>query len=198
MGICYGYARVSAKDQNEARQLHALKEFGVKLENIFLDKQTGSDFNRNSYKQLFRKLKKDDVLVIKSIDRLGRNYKEILKQWQYITNELGADIVVIDIPLLDTRCSDGNLTGVFISNLVLQILSYVAEVERENIKVRQREGIDLAIKKGVEFGRPKKMIPDNFLEIQQRFNNNELTSREAARLLFVSQSTFLRWNKKIG
>ena len=186
MGRYYGYARVSAKDQNESRQVHALQEFGVNPVNIFVDKQTGSDFNRNSYKLLLRKLKKGDCLVVKSIDRLGRNYKEILRQWDYIINGLAVDIVVLDIPLLDTRRSEGNLTGVFISNLVLQILSYVAEVERENIRMRQREGIDLARKNGVEFGRPKKEIPENFIEIQRKFKNNELSSREAARLLFVT------------
>lgn len=191
----YGYARVSSKDQNEARQIHALKEFGVNADNIFLDTQTGSDFNRRSYQKLLRKLKKDDVLVIKSIDRLGRNYREILNQWQYITNELDVDIIVIDMPLLNTTHDKNDLTGIFIADLVLQILSYVAEVERENTRQRQREGIELALENGVEFGRPKKEIPENFKEIQRQFRNKELTSREAAKLLFVSQTTFLRWNK---
>lgn len=196
MGKNYGYARVSSKDQNEARQIHALAEFGVEKRNIFLDKQSGTDFNRKQYKKMLRKLQKDDVMIIKSIDRLGRDYDEILEQWRYITKTLGADIVVLDMPLLDTRSKNGDLTGKFISDIVLQILSYVAQIERENTRQRQKEGIQLAKERGVTFGRPRKSIPDQFEEVKNMFCEGVLTSRQAAELLRVSQTTFLRWYKK--
>ena len=164
--IVYGYIRVSTKEQNEDRQRIALAEFSVPEENIFIDKLSGKDFNRPQYKKLMRKLRAGDSLVIKSIDRLGRNYEEILNQWRIITKEKKADIVVLDMPLLDTRQTGRDLTGTFVADLVLQILSYVAQTERENIKQRQKEGIAAAKLRGVQFGRPRKPIPDNFEQVK--------------------------------
>lgn len=160
----YGYVRVSAKDQNPERQLIALKELGITEKNIFLDMMSGQNFARPAYIKLLKHLKKGDVLFIKSIDRLGRNYGEILEQWRKITKEIGADIQVIDMPLLNTNSMNGDLTGVFISDLVLQILAYVAETERSFIKQRQAEGIAAAKSKGVHFGREKKQMPQEFQE----------------------------------
>lgn len=160
----YGYIRVSSREQNEDRQLIALKEVGIAEKNIFLDKQSGKDFNRPQYKRLIRKLKKDDLLYIKSIDRLGRNYEEILQQWRVLTKEKGVDIVVLDMPLLDTRRGK-DLMGTFLSDIVLQVLSFVAENERSNIRQRQAEGIAAAKARGVKFGRPSLPLPDNFYEI---------------------------------
>ena len=159
----YGYIRVSSKDQKEDRQQIALKEVGVELRNIYIDKQSGKDFNRPQYKKMLRKLKKDDLLYIKSIDRLGRNYKEILQQWRILTKEKGVDIVVLDMPLLDTRRGK-DLMGTFLSDIVLQVLSFVAENERTNIKQRQAEGIAAAKAQGIKFGRPPLPLPDNYLE----------------------------------
>ena len=189
----YGYVRVSTKDQNELRQLIALQRFGILEKNIYTDKQSGKDFNRKAYKALMRRLKLGDVMVVKSIDRLGRNYDEIIDQWRYITKTKAANIVVIDMPLLDTRSSDRDLTGTFISDIVLQILSYVAETERENIRQRQREGIEAAREKGKVFGRPKISIPKSFDAVYDRWRQGMIASREAAKQLRVSQSTFLRW-----
>lgn len=160
--IIYGYIRVSTKEQNEDRQRIALAEFPVPENHIFLDKLSGKDFERPQYKKLTKKLRPGDILVIKSIDRLGRNYEEILNQWRIITKEKRADIVVLDMPLLDTRQTGRDLTGTFVADLVLQILSYVAQTERENIKQRQKEGIAAAKLRGVQFGRPRKPLPDNF------------------------------------
>ena len=157
----YGYIRVSSKDQKEDRQQIALKEVGVDPQNIYVDKQSGKDFNRPQYKKMLRKLKKDDLLYIKSIDRLGRNYEEILQQWRILTKEKGVDIVVLDMPLLDTRRGK-DLMGTFLSDIVLQVLSFVAENERTNIKQRQAEGIAVAKAKGIKFGRPPLPLPDNF------------------------------------
>ncbi|SCJ52956.1 Putative transposon Tn552 DNA-invertase bin3 [uncultured Eubacterium sp.] len=189
----YGYIRVSTKDQNEDRQRIALAEFPVPKENIFMDKLSGKDFNRPQYKKLVRKLRKGDILVIKSIDRLGRNYEEILNQWRIITKEKMTDVVVLDMPLLDTRQTGRNLTGTFVADLVLQILSYVAQTERENIKQRQMEGIAAAKMRGVRFGRPRKNVPGSFYSIKSEWENKKVSSREAARRLGVSQDTFLRW-----
>lgn len=189
----YGYARVSSKDQNEARQIIALSQFPVKKENIYIDKFSGKDFDRPKYSELIKILKEQDILVIKEIDRLGRNYEEILEQWRVITKEIKADIVVLDMPLLDTRTRKENLTGTFIADLVLQILSYVAETERQSIKQRQREGIEAAKKRGVKFGRPCIPVPEEFYNLKEKWLNKKITSREAATTINVSQDTFLRW-----
>ena len=189
----YGYIRVSTKDQNEDRQKIALAQFPVPSENIFMDKLSGKDFNRPQYKRLVKKLRKGDMLVIKSIDRLGRNYEEILNQWRIITKEKMADVVVLDMPLLDTRQTGRHLTGTFVADLVLQILSYVAQTERENIKQRQMEGIAAAKMRGVRFGRPRKNVPGDFYSIKLEWEDKKVSSREAARRLGVSQDTFLRW-----
>ena len=189
----YGYVRVSTKEQCEDRQLIALRIFPVPEQNIFMDKLSGKDFNRPQYKKLLRKCKPGDVLVVKSIDRLGRNYDEILEQWRIITKERRMDIVVLDMPLLDTRQRGRDLTGTFVSDLVLQILSYVAQTERENIRQRQREGIAAAKLRGVRFGRPRKEVPSEFLQLKEDWENRRISSREAARKLGISQDTFLRW-----
>lgn len=189
----YGYVRVSTKEQCEDRQLIALKEFSVEKDNIFMDKLSGKDFNRPQYRKLLRKLKAGDLLIIKSIDRLGRDYDEIQNQWRIITKEIMADIVVIDMPLLDTRKSGKDLTGTFVADLVLQILSYVAQTERENIRQRQKEGIEAAKRRGVRFGRPRKPVPSNFIQLKDDWENKKITSRTAARELGISQDTFLRW-----
>ena len=176
----YGYIRVSSRDQNEDRQLIALKEVGVPQKNINLDKQSGKDFNRPQYKKLLRKIKKDDLLYIKSIDRLGRNYEEILEQWRVLTKEKGVDIVVLDMPLLDTRRGK-DLMGTFLSDIVLQVLSFVAENERSNIRQRQAEGITAAKARGIKFGRPPKPLPDNFHSCYQRWKQGEITGTQAAK-----------------
>ena len=191
----YGYVRVSSKDQCEDRQLLALKEFGIVERNIYTDKISGKNFNRPQYHRLMKKLKQGDVIVILSIDRLGRNNDEIQYQWRIITKEKQADIVVLDMPLLDTRKSQNNdLTGTFIADLVLQILAYVAQIERENIKQRQKEGIHAAKCRGVQFGRPRKNIPDNFDDVKGKWEKSEINSRQAAQILGISQNTFLRWS----
>lgn len=191
----YGYVRVSTKDQNEDRQMIAMLEFPVPEKNIIVEKQSGKDFNRPRYRRLIRKMKKGDLLVIKSIDRLGRNYEEIIQQWRYLTKEKGIDIVVLDMALLDTR-EGKDLTGTLIADLVLQLLSYVAQTERENIRQRQKEGIQAAKRKGVQFGRPKIPVPDQFNELKQQWKNNEISSQQAASQLGVSHETFLRWCKR--
>lgn len=193
MAKVYGYVRVSTKDQCEDRQIIALKEFGVPGENILMDKISGKDFNRPKYRQLIRKLHAGDLLVVKSIDRLGRNYEEILEQWRTVTKEKQVDVVVIDMPLLDTRKAGNDLTGTFVADLVLQILSYVAQTERENIRQRQMEGIAAARMRGVRFGRPRKQVPDNFEQLKEAWVNKKTTSRKAAKDLGVAQDTFLRW-----
>ena len=193
MAKMYGYVRVSTKDQCEDRQVIALKEFGVPGENILMDKISGKDFNRPKYRQLIRKLHAGDLLVVKSIDRLGRNYEEILEQWRTVTKEKQVDVVVIDMPLLDTRKAGNDLTGTLVADLVLQILSYVAQTERENIRQRQMEGIAAAMMRGVRFGRPRKQVPDNFEQLKEAWVNKKTTSRKAAKDLGVAQDTFLRW-----
>ena len=189
MGNIYGYVRVSTKEQNEDRQLIALHEVGVPQKNIYMDKQSGKDFNRPQYKKLLKKIKPGDLLYIKSIDRLGRNYEEIQNQWRIITKEKNADIYVIDMPLLDTRRGK-DLLGTFISDLVLQLLSFVAENERTNIKQRQAEGIAAAIAKGIRFGRPPKPLPDNFHDAYQRWKQGEITGTAAAKECGMPLSTF--------
>ena len=190
----YGYIRVSTKEQNEDRQVDALKAYEIPQKNVFMDKQSGKDFERPAYQQLIRKLKKGDVLIIKSIDRLGRNYDEIIEQWRVITKQVDVDIVVIDMPLLDTRVGK-DLTGKFVADLVLQILSYVAQTEREAIRQRQAEGIAAAKARGVKFGRPRIPLPSDFHVVSELYRRQMITSRESARMLSVSQDTFLRWNK---
>ena len=192
----FAYVRVSSRDQNEDRQLIAMQEFGVPKTHIYTDKQSCKDFDRPSYQRLMRRLKPGDLLVIKSIDRLGRNYDEIIQQWREITKRKQVDIAVLDMPLLNTRQGDRDLTGVFISDLVLQILSYVAQTERENIRQRQREGIDAAKRKGVAFGRPRKPIPPDFPLLKRQWQGGSISSREAAKRLGVSQDTFLRWTRE--
>ena len=189
MGNIYGYVRVSTKEQNEERQLIALHEVGVLQKNIYMDKQSGKDFNRPQYKKLLKKIKPGDLLYIKSIDRLGRNYEEIQNQWRIITKEKNADIYVIDMPLLDTRRGK-DLLGTFISDLVLQLLSFVAENERTNIKQRQAEGIAAAKAKGIRFGRPPKPLPDNFHDAYQRWKQGEITGTASAKECGMPLSTF--------
>ncbi len=189
----YGYIRVSTKEQNEDRQYLALHNFPVAAKHIYMDKLSGKDFNRPQYQKLMRKIRPGDILVIKSIDRLGRNYEEILLQWRIITKEKQVKIVVLDMPLLDTRKSRGGLTDIFVADLVLQILSYVAQTERENIRQRQMEGIAAAKLRGVRFGRPRKPVPEQFWQLKQEWENKKITSREAARQLCIAQDTFLRW-----
>ena len=189
MSNIYGYIRVSSKDQNEDRQLIALNEVGVERKNIYLDKKSGKDFDRPQYKKLLRKLKKDDLLYIKSIDRLGRNYEEILQQWRVLTKEKGIDIGVLDMPLLDTRRGK-DLMGTFLSDIVLQVLSFVAENARTNIKQRQAEGIAAAKAKGVKFGRPPLPLPDNFYEVHRAWRSKKLTLKEAANACNMPVGTF--------
>ena len=185
----YGYVRVSTREQNEDRQLIALREAGVEEKNIFMDKQSGKDFNRPQYKKLLRKLKKDDLLTIKSIDRLGRNYEEILQHWRMLTKEKGIDIVVLDMPLLDTRRGK-DLMGTFLSDIVLQVLSFVAENERTNIRQRQAEGIAAAKARGVKFGRPSKPLPEGFDEAYQQWKHGEITGSAAAKECGMPLATF--------
>ena len=188
----YGYVRVSTKEQNEERQLIALREFQIPPKKIYIDKLSGKDFNRPQYKRLLKKLREGDVLVVKSIDRLGRNYVEILEQWRVVTKEKQADIVVLHMPLLDTR-RNRDLTGTLIADIVLQLLSYVAQAERENIRQRQAEGIAAAKARGVRFGRPRKPIPEEFYVLREEWLSRRLSSREAAVRLSIAQDTFLRW-----
>lgn len=185
----YAYVRVSTREQNEDRQLIAMNELQVPKKNIFIDKQSGKDFERLSYKKLIKRLKKDDLLYIKSIDRLGRNYNEIQEQWRILTKEKAVDIVVLDMPLLDTRRGK-DLMGTFLSDIVLQVLSFVAENERVNIRQRQAEGIAAAKAKGVRFGRPPKPLPGNFEEVYRRWEKGEITGTAAARGCRMPLSTF--------
>lgn len=186
--MLYGYARVSSRDQNIDRQVIALEKVGVENQNIFIDKQSGETFNRPAYKKLLATVKKGDCIIIKSIDRLGRNYEEILSQWQTITKVRNVDIKVLDMPLLDTTyCKD--IMGTFVSDLVLQILSFQAEQERLSIKQRQAEGISAAKKKGVKFGRPKKELPENFEDLYQRFLKHESINKLAKDCKGMSAST---------
>lgn len=185
----YGYARISSKDQNEDRQRIALHEMGVSEANIYVDKQSGKDFERPAYRRMVRKLKSDDLLYIKSIDRLGRNYEEIQNQWRILTKEKGVDIYVIDMPLLDTR-KGKDLMGTFLSDIVLQVLSFVAENERTNIRQRQAEGIEAAKARGVRFGRPALPYPDNFCRVHYEWRKKKLTLRQAAEACGMPVGTF--------
>jgi len=185
----YGYIRVSTREQNEQRQLIALRAFGIEEGQIFMDKQSGKDFARKGYRRLLRKLKNGDTLVVKSIDRLGRNYEEILEQWRLITKEKRAAIVVLDMPLLDTR-QNRDLTGTLIADIVLQLLSYVAQTEREFIRQRQAEGIAAAKAKGVKFGRPSLPLPDNFQAVCQAWRDKKMTLSEAAQACNMPVGTF--------
>ena len=190
----YGYARVSTKEQNEARQLTALREMGIPSENVYLDKQSGADFERVQYRRMLRRLGPGDTLIVKSIDRLGRNYTEILEQWRIITKSKRAAIVILDMPLLDTR-QNRDLTGQLIADIVLQLLSYVAQTEREFIRQRQAEGIVAARERGVHFGRDATPISENFPQTLAEWRAKKLGSRAAAERLGVSQTTFLKWAK---
>ena len=192
---CYGYVRVSSKDQNEARQIIALQEIGVPDSCIYTDKQSGKDFNRPQYKKLIRALRKDDLLYIKSIDRLGRNYDEILEQWRHITKVKKADICVLDMPLLDTR-KGKDLIGTLIADIVLQLLSYVAQTEREFIRQRQREGIDAAKARGVRFGRAPMDKPEEYELRKREFLAGNISARNAVLGLGITYKTFIRWVEK--
>lgn len=194
----YGYVRVSTKEQNIDRQLTAILKEDIEMKQIYIDKASGKDFNRKKYKSLIKKLKEGDELYIKSIDRLGRNYDEIIKEWNTITKEKNADIVVLDFPLLDTRTKVNDLTGKFIADIVLQILSYVAQIERENIHQRQMEGISEAKKRGVKFGRSKIEIPKEFYNLAEKYIKNQTSLRKASKELNVSHTTFSKWLKEKG
>lgn len=191
----YGYVRVSTKEQNEQRQMIALRDFGIPDKHIFVDKQSGKDFERTNYKRMLRKVKCGDTIVIKSIDRLGRNYDDILAQWRILTKEKQVAIVVLDMPLLNTM-QDRDLTGTLIADIVLQLLSYVAQTEREFIRQRQAEGIAAAKKQGVQFGRRPMERPAAFEELSTLWRNHEISARAAARKLGITHSTFLRWVKE--
>ena len=195
MCTLYGYIRVSTREQNEARQLSALRSAGVPVQNIFTDKQSGKSFERPAYKRLCRRVKKGDVLFIKSIDRLGRNYKEIQEQWRILTGRKKIDIVILDMPLLDTRRGK-DLVGTFLSDIVLQILSFVAENERENIRQRQEEGITEAKKRGVMFGRPKSSLPANFEAVLRQWEAGNMTTSQAAEACRMARTTFYDRAKK--
>ena len=188
----YGYVRVSSRDQNEERQIIAMHEFGVDDKQIYMDKQSGKDFERPQYRKLMRKIKTGDTLVIKSIDRLGRNYDEILVQWRFITKQKQVAIVVLDMPLLDTR-QNRDLTGTLIADIVLQLLSYVAQTERDFIKQRQKEGIAAAKARGVQFGRTPMERPADYDQIKASWFQEKISAREAGRQLGVTHKTFLRW-----
>lgn len=190
-GKIYGYVRVSSAEQNEGRQMIALAEAGVREGDIFVDKQSGKNFERPQYKRMVKKLKAGDLLYVLSIDRLGRNYEEVQKQWRIITKEIGADVCVLDMPLLDTR-QGKDLMGTFIADLVLQILSFVAQSERENIKQRQKQGIAVAKEKGVRFGRPEIPIPDNFEKIVRDWERKSMSFEETLKLCNMSEATFYR------
>lgn len=196
MSEIYGYVRVSTKEQNEDRQIAALNQVKIPIKNIYIDKQSGKDFNRPMYKKLVRRIKKNDVIYVKSIDRLGRNYEEIIEQWRILTKKKKVDIVVIDMPLLDTRRGK-DLMGTFLSDVVLALLSYVAENERKNIKERQKEGIEAAKKRGVKFGRPEIILPENFVDIVQRWNIKEISAKEAAQICNMPVSTFYQKARQI-
>lgn len=201
LGITYGYARVSTKEQNIARQIKALQTWGVSRSNIFEDKASGKSFTRPSYQRLIQILKPGDTLVVKSIDRLGRHYEEIVSEWRKITHEKGAAIAVIDMPLLDTRegvSAQAGLTGRLISDIVLQVLSYVANIERDNIRQRQAEGIALAKERGVRFGRPEIKKPRTFESTKKAYELGQLTRKEAATRLKVSPNTFDKWVKTVS
>ena len=186
----YAYGRVSAKDQNLQRQLTAFYEFGIESNRIYVDKKSGKDFERSAYKKLMKRLRAGDLLVIKSIDRLGRNYNQIIEEWNTITNTVGADILVLDMPLLDTRTKAETLVGKFISDIVLQVLSFVAENERENIKARQAEGIRAAKLKGVKFGRPERIYSEEFLSAADDYIKKRISLKTALKVSGMKQDNF--------
>lgn len=188
----YGYARVSAKDQNLARQTESFLQFGIPQQNIFSEKKSGKDFCRTEYLKLTNVLEKSDLLVIHSLDRLGRNYDQIIAEWRRLTKEIGADVVVLDMPLLDTRSRPDTLLGKFVSDIVLEILSFVAENERTNIRARQAEGIRLAKERGVQFGRPKIVLDGQFRNVAEKYAKQSITLRDALLLLKMSRSAFYR------
>nr|WP_172136794.1 recombinase family protein [Adlercreutzia sp. ZJ473] len=194
--VVYGYARVSARDQNLARQIDALLEFGVKRRLIYEDRASGRDFDRPGFRRLMRRLRAGDVVVVKSIDRLGRCYSEILEQWRVLTKERGVDVVVLDMPLLDTRTRVDGVTGAFLADVVLQLLSYVAQVERDNIRQRQAEGIAAAHARGVRFGRPRLERPEPYGDVLEGYLAGLLTRKEASAALGVSTATFDRWKRE--
>ena len=196
MSNTYGYVRVSSTDQNEDRQMIALSEYNIPKKNIYMDKQSGKDFDRPQYKKLTRKLKSGDLLYIMSIDRLGRNYEEIQKQWRILTKDIGIDICVLDMPLLDTR-QGKDLMGTFIADLVLQILSFAAQNERENIKKRQADGIAAAKTRGVKFGRPDISAPYDFADIVNRWEKGTITLKKALKICGMSRSTFYRRRREL-
>ena len=192
MGNTYGYARVSSSDQNEARQLIALQDAGVPEKNIFVDRRSGRDFNRPAWRRMKRQLREGDVLVIQSLDRLGRNYTEMLDEWRMIVRRKKADIRVLDMPLLDTTDKTRGLLGDFIAEIVLQILSFVAENERRSIHERQRQGIAAAKSRGVRFGRPKRILPENFADCVEAVRSGKMSNRHAAKLCGLPETTFRR------
>lgn len=191
----YAYIRVSTISQNIDRQMEEMLKHEVEIKNIFIDYQSGKDFERTNYKKLINKLRKNDLIIIKSIDRLGRDYNMIQEEWRRITKDIQADIVVIDMPLLDTRIDNKNLVGRFISDIVLQVLSFVAENERVNIKQRQAEGIRIAKAKGIHMGRPAYVLPDNFDEIIKKYINRDIDNKEARNALDMSRGTFFKYLK---
>lgn len=193
--MTYGYVRVSSQTQNTARQMEEMRKYGLTHNYIYVDKQSGKDFERKSYQRLKRRLKKNDLLIVKSIDRLGRNYDMIINEWYDLTKKIECDIFVIDFPLLDTRIEGKNLMGKFISDLVLQILSFVAQNERETIKQRQKEGIRLAKERGVHMGRPKYILPSNFKEVVMRYYSKEITHVDALKILKMNKGTFFKYAK---
>lgn len=186
----FGYIRVSSSDQNEGRQISAMKEFGISERDIYIDKQSGKDFNRTQYQLMLNNIRDGDLVVFLSLDRMGRNYNEIQEQWRYITNTLKSDIKILDMDLLDTRADNNSLDRKFICDLVLQILAYVAEKERINIRTRQQQGIALAKQNNVKFGRPKIPKPDNWDEVILRWKSGEITAKEAMAVLGLKRSTF--------
>lgn len=192
----FAYVRVSTKEQNIDRQIAALEQYDISQKNIYCDRQSGKDFDRPEYKRLMKRIREGDLLIVKSIDRLGRNYNEILKEWQKITKEIKADILVLDMPLLDTRVKEKDVTGTFVADLVLQILAYVAETERAFIRQRQREGIQAAKDRGVKFGRPGKDRPEEFEMVLEMWERREISARKAAKMLSITHKTFLRWAEK--
>lgn len=192
----FGYIRVSSKDQNEARQVSAMLEFGISQRDIYIDKQSGKDFNREQYQVMINNIREGDLVVFLSLDRMGRNYTEIKEQWGYITNTLGADIKILDMELLDTRCDESSLDRKFMCDLILQILAYVSEKERLNIKSRQMQGIREAKERNVQFGRPKATKPDNWDEVIEKWQNNSITAKEAMTILNLKRTTFYKLLKQ--
>ena len=193
--MTYGYVRVSSQTQNIARQMEEMNKYGIGKKFIYIDKVSGKDFERDSYQKMKKKLKKDDLLIIKSIDRLGRNYDMIINEWYDLTKKIECDIFVIDFPLLDTRIEGQNLMGKFIADIVLQVLSFVAQNERETIKQRQREGIRLARERGVHLGRPRYILPSNFEEVVKRYKDKEINTNEALEILCMNRGTFFKYVK---